>query len=366
MATYAELIDDFELEKRIRTIPEDMDLSEYIKKRGGVDYPEEEKADGGAIGIEVLFEEKMKDGGRAGFFMGGPALEGQALAIYNSMNVTGATDQEIADRLSSLGLYTPGGTTTTPPGGTGAQVNQGGGGGGIMELQETFTRPAGSDPSMSKDALFGLGRFFQGRERGTLGNRLQKQFEFGQKLPLPLAKISGMQSPFNIDSSNYNPDFADQLNFLELGDGLIGLSSIGYKYGPKSVLSGQNVISGFGTNNYLKQLDKFLAKTRSDKRRQQGIDEKARFIMAEEKRKEEEARKRQLQDAAEVDRLNKLGRDVSRGGFDPTGPTQRSIRESREDRSDPRGGGGFTNPGKGSYGPHMAQGGLATMFTRRR
>jgi hypothetical protein len=31
------------------------------------------------------------------------------------MNVTGATDQEIADRLSSLGLYTPGGTTTTPP-----------------------------------------------------------------------------------------------------------------------------------------------------------------------------------------------------------------------------------------------------------
>ena len=48
MAKYEELIDDFELEKRIRTIPEDMDLSEYIKQRGGVDYPEEEKADGAA------------------------------------------------------------------------------------------------------------------------------------------------------------------------------------------------------------------------------------------------------------------------------------------------------------------------------
>ena len=70
MAKYAELIDDFELEKRIRTIPEDMDLSEYIKQRGGVDYPEEEKADGGTVGIKILFEKK-KDGGRVGFQSGG-------------------------------------------------------------------------------------------------------------------------------------------------------------------------------------------------------------------------------------------------------------------------------------------------------
>ena len=46
----------------------------------------ESKADGGAIGIEVLFKEKMKDGGRAGFFMGGPALEGPSLNIYNYDN----------------------------------------------------------------------------------------------------------------------------------------------------------------------------------------------------------------------------------------------------------------------------------------
>jgi hypothetical protein len=70
MAKYAELIDDFELEKRIRTIPEDMELTEYIKQRGGVDYPEEEKADGGTVGIEILFEKK-KDGGRIGFQGGG-------------------------------------------------------------------------------------------------------------------------------------------------------------------------------------------------------------------------------------------------------------------------------------------------------
>ena len=75
MAKYEELIDDFELEKRIRTIPEDMELTEYIKQRGGVDYPEE-KADGGTVGIEILFEKK-KDGGRVGFKKGGRDLDYQ-------------------------------------------------------------------------------------------------------------------------------------------------------------------------------------------------------------------------------------------------------------------------------------------------
>jgi hypothetical protein len=109
------------------------------------------KADGGSIGIEVLFKEKMKNGGRAGFFMGGPALEGQALAIYNSMNATGATDQAIADRLQSLGLYTPGGSTppqTTQPNIIGAQLNQDGPGDGrtrptseiVADFSESITK----------------------------------------------------------------------------------------------------------------------------------------------------------------------------------------------------------------------------------
>jgi len=59
--------------------------------------------------------EKLADGGRVGLFMGGPALEGQALSIYNSMNMTGATDKEIADRLTSLGLYDPNASTPDTP-----------------------------------------------------------------------------------------------------------------------------------------------------------------------------------------------------------------------------------------------------------
>ena len=95
---------------------------------------------GGILDIDVgkgdLVEEKaekfldLKDGGRVGFFMGGPALEGQALAIYNSMNAYGFSDQEIANALQEQGLYDPnasGGSTPAPDTGIiGAQLNQGG------------------------------------------------------------------------------------------------------------------------------------------------------------------------------------------------------------------------------------------------
>ena len=75
-------------------------------------------------------DEGLADGGRVGLFMGGSPLEGQALSIYNSMNAYGFQDQEIADALSAQGLYTaPGsGTPDITPGNTIGY--QGGGGGG--------------------------------------------------------------------------------------------------------------------------------------------------------------------------------------------------------------------------------------------
>ena len=58
----------------------------------------------------------FEDGGRVGLFMGGPALEGTALNIYNSMNAYGFNDQEIANALQERGLYTPPGSDSgTPP-----------------------------------------------------------------------------------------------------------------------------------------------------------------------------------------------------------------------------------------------------------
>ena len=61
----------------------------------------------------VTYNQRFADGGRVGLFMGGPALEGQALSVYESMNAYGFTDQEIANTLSAQGLYTPNKTTTT-------------------------------------------------------------------------------------------------------------------------------------------------------------------------------------------------------------------------------------------------------------
>jgi len=84
-------------------------------------------ADGGSIGIEVLFKPKRQE-----LFMGGPALTGAPLAIYNSMKAYQSfTDQEIADAIKQAGydLPTAGSGTTTPPDSTPNQESGGGGGG---------------------------------------------------------------------------------------------------------------------------------------------------------------------------------------------------------------------------------------------
>ena len=85
-----------------------------------------------------------KDGGRVGLFMGGPALEGQALNIYNSMKAYGFSDQEIADALSARGLYNVAPAVETPVTNTAPNIiNQGGGddkgGGGVKTFDKGFS-----------------------------------------------------------------------------------------------------------------------------------------------------------------------------------------------------------------------------------
>ena len=127
--TYADVIDAYNADNMGYST-----LTDYIKDQnikikeiemdpiGDMQKIFESKADGGSVGIEILFKEKMKDGGRAGFFMGGPALEGEALSIYNSMSAYGNDDQTIADRLQALGMYTPPGSTPDTPDTTSGQT----------------------------------------------------------------------------------------------------------------------------------------------------------------------------------------------------------------------------------------------------
>ena len=318
-------------------------------------------------GLQKPLDEYLADGGRVGFNVGG-ITDPAALSIYNSMSAYGFSDQEIADAITAqgydagtLGQTTTPTTPTTPTPSEGIigidlqQRDTGGGFNPFGPLQPTFTRPAGSDSSISEDAFFGLGKFFQGKERGTLGNRLQKQFELGQKLPSPLARIAGAQSPFNINSKNYNPDFVDQLNYLEGMEGLIGMSSVGLKYGPESVLFGKNVISGFGTNNYQKALEKFIAKARGD-RKIKAQTELDNFLAAqEEKRKAEEQRQKDIQEAA-TRRTYSL-QDLQDSSPNEQGQSYGAARARTASRVGP---GGNVK----AYG--LKDGGLVSMFVEKR
>ena len=143
-----------------------------------------DKADGGAIGIEVLFTEKKP---RKNFFMGGPALEGQALSIYNSMNAYGFSDQEIADALRAQGLYGAAPAVTTPVINTAPNIiNQGGGdsggGGGIKTFDKGFSSQ-NFNLGPNKDVVdyeaeaYSIGPTFRGQ--------IAKAFSAFQNIPTP-------------------------------------------------------------------------------------------------------------------------------------------------------------------------------------
>ena len=62
--------------------------------------------------------------------------------------------------------------------------------------------------------------------------------------------------PMRPGSRNYSPNLRGQVDYLSGISGMIGRDSNSglMKYGPESVLRGQNVSSMFGTNNYQDQL----------------------------------------------------------------------------------------------------------------
>ena len=70
-----------------------------------------------------------------------------------------------------------------------------------------------------------------------------------------------LTNPLREGSFNYNPNLQGQIDYAS-GKGYIGKNSNSglMQYGPSSILSGQNVVSGFGTNDYGKQLQNYKDK----------------------------------------------------------------------------------------------------------
>ena len=93
--------------------------------------------------------------------------------------------------------------------------------------------------------------------------------KIGMGLPLLAAGLglAYMRNPLREGSMNYNPELQGQIDYLSGMNNMIGPNQGSglLQYGPESVLRGKNVVSMFGTNDYAKQLQKFINKMEARK-----------------------------------------------------------------------------------------------------
>ena len=297
-------------------------------------------------GKSANLEELMADGGRVGLFMGGPALEGQALQIYNSMNAYGFTDQEIADALSARGLYTPAGsgsTTTAPEGIIGAQLNQGGGG---------------------DDNKTGFGKF--GNLDPTTEKTFVKDVYTIDKNMYPGAPMTGSFKPtevtgyLNVNTGNYQTLEGKNINHagLNIKPGIVAVAEalglgpidetqftgLPYKEGQIAGTFTGKKLSDFNPMNLFKRQQTTIGIQNA------ATAEAIRKAEAAERAKIENERRSQIE--AQLQAASEAG-----GGYQPTTQKQ-NVSRTASRRTDKEIGQG------GVYG--LADGGLATMFTRRR
>ena len=216
----------------------------------------ESKANGGSIGIEVLFKPK-----RQNLFMGGPALTGPALGIYNSMKAYQSfTDQEIADAIKEAGysLPTADSGTTTPPSSSTPSVGDNSGNDGRSAL------PIGSVTGSGSGLIGDYMTATQDRQnRLTNPNEIQSfinkftgggQRDIGEMIrsgEVDTRKSSGI--PLGIGAA-FARMMPDKYYDMSLGDQVFTQSQMGYTgptvFGENSMGNkdpfGLNVRSGFG------------------------------------------------------------------------------------------------------------------------
>ena len=385
-------------------------FSEAVKEAMKQEKEFESKADGGAIGIEVLFKEKMKEGGRVGLFMGGPPLEGQALSIYDSMKAYGETDQAIADRLQSLGYYTPPGSTPETPSNNiiGSQINQGGGDNFSPYNPDPNTiRTVKQDPAIQANleaiqrnqqlqsmgiqdpfasemdpanAYYGdmmevdlspgkqtMGAKIQEGLRGLMDNPITNLISSGGALGKITDIFKGLGSKMPVNERAIQENIMGNMGFAvnDIGQ----LVSTGDYDDP----SGANVMAGY--NLYKMTPETFMKRIASIKNRKaaQTDASRARIKAIEEAQRKFEAAEKLKRLAVEEERLRK-GLAPSGGQFDDgpggayTGPGGLGGGQFKDsmgnvDYQDPYDPGGGEKDG-GIIG--YRDGGLATMFTRRR
>jgi len=139
-------------------------------------------------------------------------------------------------------------------------------------------------------------------------------------------------NPLREGSYNYNPNLQGQIDYLNKNNMINRNNSSGLlKYGDDSILSGQGVVSGFGTNDYIGQLEKYKDKyydTMSEKRKTK-LDKELKNArqdeLMQEVTEEEKTRNRKNYVAPHHGNVhdtsgnNDYGSATQSGGFDPGG-----------------------------------------------
>ena len=99
-----------------------------------------------------------------------------------------------------------------------------------------------------------------------IANQGLKALTSGSSMGMALPFMAGglglgyLRNPLREGSMNFNPYLKDQMTYLSKNN-MLGTDRSGLtKYGPDSVLAGQNVVSMFGTNDYIDQLNKYKDK----------------------------------------------------------------------------------------------------------
>ena len=99
-----------------------------------------------------------------------------------------------------------------------------------------------------------------------IANQGLKALTSGSSMGMALPFMAGglglgyLRNPLREGSMNFNPYLKDQMTYLSKNN-MLGTDQSGLtKYGPDSVLAGQNVVSMFGTNDYIDQLNKYKDK----------------------------------------------------------------------------------------------------------
>ena len=181
-------------------------------------------------------------------------------------------------------------------------------------------------------------------QRGITG--ITSGGSIGMALPLMAGGLglAYLRNPLRPGSMNYNPALKSQMDYLNFNNMIGSNQDSGLtQYGSDSILSDQNVVSLFGTNDYEKQLNKYkntMPKDRLDKLNKEIADIQDYNV-------QKTIEKNQLKN------LQNINAGGSGGNNDNTGGDSGSVGASDS----------FSNKtGKGRTG--YAQGGIASLWQR--